>query len=274
MIPGSISYLGPVEDPVFAAHRPSDTEETIGRLYYFDRIASVMGCADQHQICNANPPLASQSDEASLRCTPFQSASQLMTTNITASGIGLTDLQRNISYTVQSSLLRTDMSFSVSGRDSEALLASRTVFDGVNIQLPSNQWTKEVGHWFSIGLVRLQFALLEYATGPAGVGNNNDEEELTKFNGSSLQKMYENTCLLQKVGQFNSQEGGGGDYLTFHVLGLALIIAVGGFIFVLGVALEFLIEHLPKHGWGAERRGAWVSQDRFAVWNKLRGHGY
>lgn len=95
--------------------------------------------------------------------------------------------------------------------------------------------------------MRLQFGLLEYVTGPAGVeSQDTGTGTLSKFNSTSLRMIYENTCLLQKVGQFSLGE----DYLTFNVLGLALVIALGGFILVLGMALEVLVERLPKHGWG------------------------
>ncbi|KAM7192649.1 hypothetical protein V8F33_008260 [Rhypophila sp. PSN 637] len=265
VVPGQIGYLGPENDPVFSANRPADTTGGAGTVYLPDSIASVVACADQHQICNTNP------GPEGMRCTPLHSRAGIMRLYPTMANIGLNDMQRNITYTFLHTIRASDMSYSVAGRDAESLLASRTLFDGVNVQLPANQWTAEVSNWFSIGLVRLQLALLEYATGPAAdlIINSNGQKTdgpatLAKVDG--LEKIYENTCLLQKVGQFNLGE----DYLTFNFLGLVLIIALGGLIIVSGLMLEVLVERLPKRGWVWERRKVWIQQDRLVTWRKWK----
>ncbi|KAK4208610.1 hypothetical protein QBC37DRAFT_296323 [Rhypophila decipiens] len=266
VVPGQIGYLGPVNDPVFSANRPAGTTGDAATVYLPDSIASVVACADQHQICNHPNP----GPEGIMRCTPFNSRAGIMRLYPTMADIGLNDMQRGITYTFLHTIRATDMSYSVAGRDAESLLASRTLFDGVNVQLPDNQWTAEVSNWFSIGMVRLQLALLEYVTGPAADLIHRDEQEmdgsatLTRLDG--LERIYENTCLLQKVGQFHLGE----DYLTFNVLGLVLIVALGGLIVVSGLMLEVLVERLPRRGWGWKKREVWIQQDRLVTWRKLK----
>ncbi|KAM7218669.1 hypothetical protein V8F06_005988 [Rhypophila decipiens] len=266
VVPGQIVYLGPVNDPVFSANRPGNTTGDAGTVYLPDSIASVVACADQHQICNHPNPGSPEG----MRCTPFNSRAGITRLYPTMADIGLNDMQRSITYTFLHTTRATDMSYAVAGRDAESLLASRTLFDGVNVQLPDNQWAAEVSNWFSIGMVRLQLALLEYVTGPAADLIHKDEQKMdgsaTLTRLDALERIYENTCLLQKVGQFHLGE----DYLTFNVLGLVLIVALGGLIIVSGLMLEVLVERLPKRRWGWKRREVWIQQDRLVTWRKLK----
>jgi hypothetical protein len=230
-----------------------------GSLYYFDRIVSVMACADQHQVCNPNDPDG--------RCTPLTLSGN--TTIADGEKIGFSDRQSNISFIFQSLLLDSEMAMSVSGRGASALVAQRSVVDTVNVQLPANQWTAEVSNWFSIALARLQHSLLEYATGPS-VGATFGRGQ--RLNGTAMERLYANTCSLQKMRQFGFSQG----HITFSVLGIAVIISVGGLLIILGLGLEVFIAKLHKRSdgsqrWdGPQRWESWIKQDKLAVWKKSR----
>jgi hypothetical protein len=213
-----------------------------------------MGCIDQHQICNPNGLNGP-------RCTDLKRSGNASYLD-EPDRLGFSDLQSNISFVIESLITNSDLFQSLGGRGAAALVARRTVYDTVNVPLPANQWHIEVGYWFNIALARLQHALLQYATGPPD-GQYQPSDRL------GAEQVYANTCSLLRVGQFGSAQG----YMTFSFPGLMIIIAVGGFVIVSSLLLEFVTGR-PKRGrLGAESGPAWFRQEKFSVWKKLRQQG-
>lgn len=108
--------------------------------------------------------------------------------------------------------------------------------------------------------------MLEYATGPAFPDGN-----YTKIDSKDIQPAYRATCGMQKIRGLNS----GGSYLSFSVLGLALVIAIGGSIIILSLALEPLVTQFRR--WkisekGSVRTKAWEDDDMLQLY-RSRGRG-
>jgi hypothetical protein len=151
---------------------------------------------------------------------------------------------------------------SITGRDAVALKAQRTVFDGINIPLPDDQWTIEVGGWFSIVLARLQLAVLEYSTGPA------DTDFGRYQRASSLDRIYDNTCGKQKVQQFNFSN----NYSNINALGLVIVLAIGVTIILVSWVLEGIVGAIMRWtGRGRQRRKQWKRHGNFQAGNPLAG---
>ena len=195
-----------------------------------------MGCVDQHQICKPG------SGEAP-KCTPL-SSSVISLSEVAK--LEFNQVQHDTAYVIQASILGGEMLNSIAGRGAVALRAQLTVFDSINVALPDNQWTIEVGNWFSIALARLQYAILEYSTGPAYT----DEERYRRDTTPFLDRIYANTCNHQKSRQSSSSSNS----LTFSVSGLVAIFVVGIIVTALSLPLPWIV--------GLRRSGNWCHRHR------------
>src|SRR6266487_114263 len=104
----SLAYTNPVDDPFFAAHETHTPHEVvpgdINPLYCSDNLVSVMGCMDQHRICNPTTP-------DGLHCTSWGISQIFMEFEY----LGLNNAQSNTAFVI----LRADrdgvMSNSITG---------------------------------------------------------------------------------------------------------------------------------------------------------------
>lgn len=219
-----LAYTHPVDDLFFASHSNPTPHEVvpgdIDILYYNDKLVSVMGCIDQHQICKPNFLHGP-------KCTPLGSST------IPQSEIDKLDfnqLQKHISYVIRMLILEGEILNSIAGQGAIVLKAQKTVFNNINGPLSNNQWTIEAGSWFNTALAQFQHAILEYSTGPEYTDNGRYQH----VNIASMKRIYKDTCGIQKVRQFNFNDS----YLSFSVLGLTVIFVIGGVIIILGLVLE------------------------------------
>ncbi|KAF7556857.1 hypothetical protein G7Z17_g1095 [Cylindrodendrum hubeiense] len=139
LVQNLLAYTAPVDDVFFAAHtRPTTYDLNFSNntytLYYNDRLVSVMGCIDQHQICKPG------SGEGP-NCTALSSVENLWPEVVK---LELNQVQRDTAYVIQMKILGAEMLNSIAGRGAVALKAQGTVFNNVNVPLPDNQWTLEV----------------------------------------------------------------------------------------------------------------------------------
>lgn len=247
LVQNLLAYTGPVDDLFFAAHTQPTTyklpfSNDTYTLYYNDKLVSVMGCIDQHQICKPG------SGEGP-NCSALSSAENLWSE---VAKLELNQVQQDTAYVIQLEILGGEMLNSIAGRGAVALKAQGTVFNNINVPLPDNQWTLEVGGWFSIALARLQHAIVEYSTGPA----HTDSEKYQRDTSSSLVRIYANTCNRQKGRQLSSST----NYLTFNGVGLLIISVVGVIVLLISPLLELIV--------GFRRSGKW--SQRHLEW-KLHG---
>lgn len=213
----SIYYTGPVEDPVFVATTAGATTEGI-TLYQPDYRIELIACIDQTQLCNSNgqdecTPLTSSSlmDEAALTDIKLNPRQISTAFRLLLSTSGIFDSVALLPTALGASCLRALTYMGTQGTGSAPL--------------PSNQWHLETQHWFEGLLANLQQATLEYTTHADVLAEG---YALSSPIGPQLEQ-----CHQQKMKST-------GQYQSFTVLGLAVILAVGLAIIVISLCIEYL----------------------------------
>lgn len=115
---------------------------------------------------------------------------------------------------------------SVHSRGANALRASETVNELLQIQLPNTQWMTEVNTWFAVSMAKLQQKVIEYATGPGSIPD-----------GMVLSRplpAQEKLCKNQIVRSFNGT-------ISFSVLGVAIILIVASLLLSISLILPLLV---------------------------------
>ncbi|KAE9367250.1 hypothetical protein N431DRAFT_350195 [Stipitochalara longipes BDJ] len=255
----SISYISPVDDPWFAAHRHhisniGVTENT----WRSDAFIQVLACADQYQICNPGTDQCSSLD--SLQATKQQ-----------LQQIGLNDYQNQTAFIIMdigAALFGTGAVFEALG--SGALLAtSQVVPPGVSFSLPDNQWMLEATWWFTIGLAGLQQSVVEYATGP-------NPDHLVDGQAIPLSTLGDpNSTVTRTICNSQMIKSNGG-YQNFSVLGLCCILAIGGSIIIVSLYVESIVGFVQKKvDKGEKGRTRWMADSNFQVQRMMyEGRGY
>lgn len=159
MAPYSTVYTDPVTDPFYTATIPYNLPVGDGTnltYYYSGAYVGVIACTDQHQLCN---PTTNE-------CTSLTRSSGLIEEldqpghNLHLTKAQLVTALHIIGYT---SKLTTYAS--VSSLGANALRASETVDNNVQIGLPNTQWMVEVSAWFGVSMAKLQQQIVQFATG-------------------------------------------------------------------------------------------------------------
>lgn len=146
----------------------------------------------------------------------------------------------------------TNIYQSISGRGGSALRAQETVLNLDQASLPANQWQIEVGNWFSTGLARLQKGILEYAQGSQNVLPGTYIWKPTDIVSKAM-------CYSQKVQTTSGT-------ISFSVLGLAIILAIGGTIILISLILDSVVGFCQrKFGKGEYARLNWILDDKFQL---------
>ncbi|KAI9885824.1 MAG: hypothetical protein M1823_002354 [Watsoniomyces obsoletus] len=227
--PNSVYYTAPVDDPFFAAHDRRTTPSGIV-TYHSDFAVRVMGCVDQHQLCN--PSGGGNGNGGYKQCTPLLGGQQI---DVDSDALGFSMAQGSVAYRFLMDLFRTQIGQSVIGRGASALLASRTVHERQQAPLPNNQWQLEVATWFNVGLATLQAQVVEFAAGPTVVGNRGQ----VRLGKSPTNRAM---CTRQKV---RNPTG----YTNFSALGVIIILVLGSGIIVLSWVLETLVGLIQRYLW-------------------------
>lgn len=131
-------------------------------LYSASEPASPLGCLAQEQLCN--PSLS----EHSRRCTNL---TRPETVGIEATALGLfppgSNSDARITWAFNSIFYNSAAVTNIIDMlGAQALLARAGVRDGLQGPLPTNQWQKEVEHWFNTTLASLQQSFVKLARGP------------------------------------------------------------------------------------------------------------
>ena len=146
----------------------------------------------------------------------------------------------------------TSIYSAISGRGASALRAQETVQNLDQAPLPNNQWQIEVSNWFNTGLALLQQGILEYAQGPQNVLQGTYIWKPTDIVSKAM-------CYSQKV---RSTSG----TISFSVVGVAIILAVGGAIIFTSFILESLVAFIQRK-WkkGEYARLNWILDDKLQL---------
>ncbi|KIW73509.1 hypothetical protein PV04_01622 [Phialophora macrospora] len=245
----AIKYNYPTSDPFFSANFYVDLGSYNGiNLSYFsaDEYVSVIACTDQYQYCNGN-------DRA--RCTPLTGYQQAWAA-IDATKLNLNEVQYTVASRIALSSRSLSTFHSISGRGASALRAQETIYDRVQqVVLPDDQWQIELANWFAISLAKLQQAIVEYAAPSVKA----EDMPVGAYLQEPLDTASKAMCYSQKVAFTGST-------VSFSVLGVVIILAVGGVMILLHLVMEPLVGWIQRlFQWGEFRRARWVMDDKFQV---------
>ena len=242
LAPNSVWYEAPVEDPFYLATTPTTVPNGHGEnitFYKPDRYVNVLGCTDQYQYCNPTTG----------NCTELTGWAPLGNEILK---IGLNDVQLRTALRLRMSSELLNTYFSVNSRGADALRASETVNNKLQVALPDNQWIVEVSTWFAVSLARLQQKTVQYATGPP---YTSDGLEIV----GPLNKEDEQMCKNQIV---RSQGG----TISFSVLGVSIILIVGTILMATSLAIDSLVGFMRrKFRWKEYKSLQWTLDEQLQL---------
>ena len=222
----NLLFLAPVNDPIFRADVP--TPQTIpwnvdGQIREFNVTyyappapVSVLGCVAKYQFCNSTP-----TDNLEDSCTSLRSwygtRSELPLLNYNARQ---TAIWTRLAYAIQYNQIPHIINTLGDG----ILLANVLSEDNVvSTPLPSDQWVRELDHWFGIWMTAMQIQIVQYGT---GTGSPVWDAYLTPPSPANASWM----CTNQVVQNNN--------YASFNLLAIILILVFGSTIVVLNALLD------------------------------------
>lgn len=276
----AILYTGEVNDPLYSAHQPLPsisntlTGNETTTMYIRDEPAAVLGCVAQYQACNSK---LTQDRE----CTPPSGIEDVLNnvrkiaTN--EEEVALFNYYLAITLGNYQFHAPTIIAFELG----EWSLTSRfTLNQGVQAQLPDNQWQLDVEYWHEISMASLQSAVVNAATGPSDPsilevwrGPQNAEERKVCQNTVRLRKpeppsspIQPESCNLQakplipRVPRYTPhlplahadsiyrQKTRSNEHTNFSVFGLAFVFTTGTLLILLSWFLEPCVAYIQKRG--------------------------
>ena len=240
----AITYPAPVDDPIFAAHKPWNSSGVDGTYYVADSPVTVLACMEQHEYCMPQV----NSEQGVQQCTGLSNA---RTAADNLDGLLLTDAQYDTANRIANSTFYNSIYWIVGSRLGASLNAAASVIGTQQtIELPGNQWQIEVNSWLSVAYSYLQQNVVQYAAGQ----NNYDPSFIVPPGSPYEKKMCNNQILKSSSG-----------YTSFSFLGVSLIITVGTVIIVVGN----LMENIAATIWPRKRHleDRQIGQYCSRVWN-------
>ncbi|PVH73525.1 hypothetical protein DL98DRAFT_431108, partial [Cadophora sp. DSE1049] len=203
-----------VNDPGFAPRNVT--------VYTPDKPVNVLGCTEQHQFCNPNRPMDSES-----RCTPLMDWGTLglLFDNYTSDILDTThqvEALTIIMYAALAAELRNTIPYFHA-----PLLANDYTSGFMSSPIPSNQWELEADNWFSTGMNVIQRYVAETATGAPGKYAKYTTDAAA--NDTELQWFCANYIMRDSA------------YQSFSILALSLIAGFGGLAILASFWLETTI---------------------------------
>ncbi|TQV90938.1 hypothetical protein IF1G_10459 [Cordyceps javanica] len=229
---------GPCSDPFFSA--TNKTMPLYKDYYQADRPITAVGCTDQYAFGNPRNGQWTQPSSAS------------------SDWIGITS-DWNLSPGQKAALLSLQWSIFTSGGIEgvilglgvDALLAKKSpgMFSDFQNPIPNDQWKKEVGYWFEIGLAKLQFGLIAIAVGPPNPALPDLQNALHTLTVGQ-EDLERTICTRQKVYS--------PDHKNYNAAGFIFLLVIGG---IVGCVLPWLKHRLLR----------WLSrkEDLALRWNSL-----
>ena len=243
LAPNSVVYESPVTDPFFTATTPYSLptgREGVNYSYYQPDFAVYpLACADQHQFCNPRNE----------KCTALTGYG-LLQKDIPS--LALNEEQLSTFYRLELLFEFLNTYGSVNSRGANALRASETVDESIQVPLPDGQWMKEVTLWFEVSLAKLQQKVVQYAAGPTYIPPG------VKLNGPET-KVERKMCRSQKVRSPSGTE-------SFSVLGVAVILVVGILLVLTNLLLDVILGFArKKFGWKDYKRLQWILDEKLQL---------
>lgn len=222
--PNGIQYSGPSDDPLFPVHTLESLKVLSGKnetYYVSDNPVNFMGCIDQDQICNP----------FNLKCTPLSGHKVLLKA---IDQCDMSDVQKRISKRIWLAAANTRMGHvgNLLSNAGMSLRAQEKVWGILSAPLPPHQWMREASWWFNIGLAKHQRTMVEYATGP-----------LTLYPGYRIERpddeIGKRMCNNQKMRSTEKS-------ISFSVLGISVILAIGGIVTCINVFIDTIADFIQR----------------------------
>ncbi|ETS82831.1 hypothetical protein PFICI_04707 [Pestalotiopsis fici W106-1] len=238
--PISGDWYRTADDPV-DPYTGFNTEDGGFKVYLSMEPASPVGCAKQYQFCNAEfpgtegcGPLTSLR-EAVVGVAPFYNTTYEELKRFYYIGNASSAQVARFDY-FTSMFFGTLKSFDamLSTLGSAGLLSQRTVYEGIQLSLPTNQWQLDMKHLWDISMASIQAEAIRHAYGPI---NGAVPSAWINFTGPALGKL----CNNQKIRSTA--------YGSFSLFGLYFVLVVGIIIILTSYLLEPVSSLLHKR-WG------------------------
>jgi hypothetical protein len=244
-----VMFPSPVNDPLFAAHRPSKHRRDNSTLYMADNPMNFIACTDQFEICDGAKFNSSGKPTV---CTP-PTMSSMLSTYVPA--LQLNKEQHEVAKWFANVTERMVSGILVDYRGNDLLRATESVTSGLADSPPAdNQRYKEVQFWFDIGLARLQVASTLLAQAP--------KEALTSFFSPKPPQALCGTALVSRSY----------DHQNFSVLGMGIVLALGGSIIITSLTLQFRVSaHQQTNKADGEALCQWHTDSILALQQKALG---
>ena len=238
----AVIFPEPVNDPWFLAQYSFTQNASFAQIngsdtatYYIsaDPLA-VVGCTEQHQICNLNLPHAKG-------CTALSGLNRTSVQD-TFEELSLNSRQRGIIRRLYDTFWTSFLATVAENLGSRSMLAADYLSGWSSTPLPSNQWILELQNWFAIIFNNMQLEIAQYVMGYG----NPDYVKYIQPPSSDETWMCTNQIVQRN------------DYASFSILGLVIIFTFGALFIIIDMSLTTLIKRLRPD----TRR----SQDRKLEW--------
>ena len=248
-----MQYIEPVDDPWFLAQTPhvvpvpeADGTFTNITLYSSKTPVSLLGCAQQQQWCNPH-----HSDgRVCTKLTGTVVGSRDISMETASKDISLSPRQIAVLERIYYGMWVSQVIQLIIGMDGSVMLAGQyAAGDSLGPKLPDDQWIKELNYWFGTFLSGLQLETLHYVTSDGDPSHNKYIQKPTSADESWM-------CSSQVVRR--------GDFTSFSILGISLVLVLGGLIIFINMTLVGTVDsfrHTPlgeKTGW---RTAQWRAAD-------------
>ena len=236
----AVEYRSPVLDPWFQATFAHDLTDPSGvnfTEYIPDFWVGVLACADQYQYHN---PVNGRSTSLTSLGGLVNEIERLQFSKIQDATVLSLYYSANYQQTVYSVYSQGPRAL----RAYDSLLGSDVVSPG----LPKTQWQIEATQFFSISMAKLQQMMINYAAGPP-----------YDYDGMVFVKGNETLCGMQKI-------RGNNGFLSFSVLGVAIILILGGLFIFISLILDPVIGFLrQRFNWHDHKRLQWAVDEKLQL---------
>ncbi|KAI0195921.1 hypothetical protein F4808DRAFT_474530 [Astrocystis sublimbata] len=247
-----VLYWDPVDAPWYQAHMPGPNlrsitpgHSTLIKTYQPDEAASPVACIEQFQYCNTAYPrdigctslggsIGSARDAAPLFNTTFEELEH---------GNATSDTGSRLHWFVSLQAASSTVSHIVRTLGPRALASESKLYQGVQPNLPKDQWQMDMTQIWASSLAGLQNMFLSTAQGQA-------DEQLQPYRSTPFDAETRRLC--------NGQKMRSAQYTSFSLFGLLFTFVTG----VLIIISSFVMEPLTRCLW---RRGRY-SQYRHLEW--------
>ncbi|KAK5655220.1 hypothetical protein OQA88_6119 [Cercophora sp. LCS_1] len=257
----ALDFNTKTEDPWYNAVRArnvstfltdSSTNTTVVQnytLYQQSEPASPLGCRLQDQYCNPNKPLDVGCSPLGTIFDPIMRAMKPFDEDVE----GLLARVGWFTYVIGDMVAFHHVP-NVLG--SHALLSRRRITsDGVQGNLPNNQWMLDMQYWLQINLASMQEAAIIIATGPSSPG------QAPLFTVKPKRAAERAMCRSQKI---NSK-----DHASFSLVGIVIVFSAGLLFVVISYSLDPLMACLQRRRGVAEYRRLEWSTNGFLQLQRL-----